>query len=410
LLRKWLYIKQRRSFHYETTDKTFRYYRPCCNNRFFFAACEGPAGPAGKDGQPGTNGQPGTDGKDGDTIINITINGSTSAGEIKNAIAQAIAEARAANGGINDGSTEAKAFTLVVSGFELYDDMAMKTLFAGIGDFYVNLDLSGLTGSFYPYSPFSASADKAKILSLVLSDEVTGIGDAGTGTAATSVFHGFTRLKTFKADKVERVGTYAFNGCTSLTNVTLPAAETIGTYAFNGCTALANISLPAAETIGNYAFNGCTALASVTLPAAKSIGTYAFQNTALTNVSLPVAESIASYAFNGCTALASVTLTAAESIGNYAFQNTGTQAIVVTMGDAAPRLGQLMFYNVSSAKTVTVKVPSGATGYAASLPFTVSGSDATVNWGNGFRGRGWDGIGFTYSNLNQNINLTIEEI
>jgi hypothetical protein len=70
-----------------------------------------------------------------------------------------------------------------------------------------------------------------------------------------------------------------------------------------------------------------------------------------------------------------------------------------------------MFEGVNLAKTVTVKVPTGATGYADSLPATFTGSDTTVNWGNGFRGGGWVGSAFMSARyINSNITLTIEYI
>jgi hypothetical protein len=62
-----------------------------------------------------------------------------------------------------------------------------------------------------------------------------------------------------------------------------------------------------------------------------------------------------------------------------------------------------MFYQVSAAKTVTVKVPSGATGYGST-----PGNTAEVCWGNGFRGGGWNGSTFISSELVRgNIDLAI---
>jgi hypothetical protein len=70
-------------------------------------------------------------------------------------------------------------------------------------------------------------------------------------------------------------------------------------------------------------------------------------------------------------------------------------------------LGPALFYYVSS-KTVTVKVPSGASGYGT-IPNTYSGTDTSVNWGNGFRGGGWDGSGFVeYGEVNSNITLYVQ--
>jgi hypothetical protein len=76
------------------------------------------------------------------------------------------------------------------------------------------------------------------------------------------------------------------------------------------------------------------------------------------------------------------------------------------MGAAAPTwVGHSLFQNVNS-KTVTVKVPSGATGYGSSP------TDATTNnWGNAFRGlgRNWQNSSITTFGVtvNTNINLII---
>jgi hypothetical protein len=74
-----------------------------------------------------------------------------------------------------------------------------------------------------------------------------------------------------------------------------------------------------------------------------------------------------------------------------------------------------VFSNVDTPKTVTVKVPQDATGYVpttepeTTLPVTYSGNDDTEAWGNGFRGRGWDGSDFMDSGyINTYITLTID--
>jgi hypothetical protein len=67
-----------------------------------------------------------------------------------------------------------------------------------------------------------------------------------------------------------------------------------------------------------------------------------------------------------------------------------------------------MFDGITAAQTVTVKVPSGATGYGT-IPATYSGSNSTANWGNGFRGGGWTGSAFVNSSyINSNITLKIQ--
>jgi hypothetical protein len=158
------------------------------------------------------------------------------------------------------------------------------------------------------------------------------------------------------------------------------------------------------------AFYSCDALAMVSLPAVSSIATHAFLNcTALESVSLPAATTIGYAAFYGCTDLELVSLPAATSIDSYAFGFTGTGDLAVTLGSAAnltpPALGMQMFGGVTS-KSVTVKVPSGATGYGT-LPFD-NDDTTTANWGNGFRGGGWEESAMTGGTVNSNITLTIE--
>jgi hypothetical protein len=66
----------------------------------------------------------------------------------------------------------------------------------------------------------------------------------------------------------------------------------------------------------------------------------------------------------------------------------------------------MIFFSVNAPKTVTVKVPRGATGYGP-VPATYTGNDTTVAWGNGFRGAGWDGSAFTYSSSDINTYITL---
>ena len=197
--------------------------------------------------------------------------------------------------------------------------------------------------------------------------------------------------------------------------VTLDGITSVGDFAFDDCAGLETASFPLATTIGNVAFFGCTALETLSLPAATDIGDAAFGRcTSLTSVSLPSATTIGWYAFSYCTGLETLSLSAATSIGSGAFEGcTGTKALTVTLGEAAPALGPEMFYDVG-ARTVTVLVPSGATGYGE-VPGTYNETSApyTANWGNGFRGGGWNGSAMMDSgdsNVNANISLTITEL
>jgi hypothetical protein len=100
-------------------------------------------------------------------------------------------------------------------------------------------------------------------------------------------------------------------------------------------------------------------------------------------VSLPVAASIGREAFSGCTSLA-----------------------LVSLGSTAPTLNLFIFSNINTPITVTVTVPSGATGYGT-VPTTYS-SDTSDSWGNTFRAKGWDGTSYFGGTVNTNITLKIE--
>jgi hypothetical protein len=230
---------------------------------------------------------------------------------------------------------------------------------------YVALDLSACTGN-AEFDPGTESTGKNRIVSLVLPDTATSVkaGPYSEG-AHHSTFQHFNALKSVSGANVQTIGDYAFIFCNALASVSLPEATSIGESAFRWCGTLATVSLPKATSIGNYAFSDCGALTTVILPAATSIGAYAFSD---------------------CDALTTVTL-----------------------GSTAPTLGYSMLYGIT-ARTVTVKVPSGAAGYGT--PATYSGTDTTTNWGNGFRGGGWTGSVFDpyggVSYINTDITVVVQ--
>ncbi|MDR1286346.1 MAG: leucine-rich repeat domain-containing protein [Treponema sp.] len=217
-------------------------------------------------------------------------------------------------------------------------------------------------------------------------------------------FWNCTALTTVTLPEATTIGVLAFMNCTSLTTVTLPAAQAIGNSAFWNCTALTTATFPAATSIGEQVFLGCTSLTTITTPEVQTIGHNVFLGcTALTTVTLPEATTIGDNAFSGCTALATVNLPKTQTINYSAFSSTGSQALTVTLGPGAPTLGTTMFDFISVAKAVTVKVPSGATGYGSSPVNT-----ADVVWGNGFRGGGWTGSAFVGGTINDDITLIIQ--
>jgi hypothetical protein len=327
------------------------------------------------------------------------------------------------------------------------------------GSTYVALDLSACTmGSgvteFDP-QPGPSDAGESWIVSLVLPNGATSIaadptyGDNPTfrhfsalksivgGAVATiggSAFYGCTGLTSVDLPAVTTIGMYAFRGCSGLGSVSFPIAADIGMLAFNNCTGLGSVSLPVASIISGGTFDGCSALSSVNLPAAvtidgnafygcgslisvslpfvSTIGNYAFEAcSGLTTVSLPKATDIGSNAFHGCTGLTTVSLPSADTFGNSVFQATGTGPLTVTLGGTVPELGDLLFYNVTAARNVTVQVPGNAAWSDIISGSPYSGNDTTENWGNGFRGGGWAGTAMMNSAyINISIKLTIEEI
>jgi uncharacterized repeat protein (TIGR02543 family) len=269
-----------------------------------------------------------------------------------------------------------------------------------------------------------------------------------------SAFSGCTGLQSvsFPASATLSTVNPTFDGCTSLTSFTLsgtgalsviengralvrngtvlvayPSASgtvtmntitSIFNSAFSGCTALQSVAFPLVTSIGDSVFERCTALQGASFPQATTIGDNAFSNcTNLQNASFPQAVSISFMAFWRCTSLQSLNIPEVTSIGANAFSYTGTTGLSITMGSSAPTLGYEIFNYITAAKTVTVKVPIGATGYTpfSGSTVTVSGTDTAANWANGFRGGSWNG--FTWAsttsggpdNINQSITVIIEQ-
>jgi hypothetical protein len=325
---------------------------------------------------------------------------------------------------------------------------------------YIALDLSACGGSTTFDPEYTNTNQKNKIVSLVLPNKVTNVANgAGTGLD-DAAFYGFDKLRVVSGANVATIGNYAFSFCTSLTTASFPKAKTIGDSAFYNCIHLTTVSFPKTATIGEWAFRFCTALTATSFPKAVVISEYAFDNcTSLTTVSFPKAATIGGWAFHYCDAMTTASFPKAATIGEYAFHHctslttvsflkaatigdgafyyctslttasfpeavtigngafafTGTaKALTVTLGNTVPTPGTDMFNNVpdtsdseSGKKNVIIKVSGGDWGsiigaYTETYPFT-------DNWGNGFRGGGWNGSTMLDSNkVNSNINLTIE--
>ena len=287
-----------------------------------------------------------------------------------------------------------------------------------------------------------------------------------TENIGSYAFNGCSKLTNVYLPAAEYILGYAF-GYSGVTSIVMPAVKSIYSHAFRGCKNLVSVTFPKSANIGINPFIGCPSLRAINLqgsgttidifdtsepalysgtpytdatliswpaasgnkldatiikiaPAAlqentnrlkiyfdrvEEVGTYAFTGcTGLWDVTLPKAEKISDFSFQDCTDLEKITIPSVSFIGLYAFARTGSVDLEITMGDISPQVDVIIFYNVTEPKTVTVKVPSGATGYGT-VPATYSGTDTTPGWGNQFRGLGYDDSGM----VNPNITLHIVE-
>ena len=278
------------------------------------------------------------------------------------------------------------------------------------------------------------------------------------------------KLTSVNMEAVTTIGTVAFDYCTGLTNAYFPNAEIIYPRAFLDCENLARatfqasaefifdenpfygcISLTSFELVGTgnltvdygsllirngnelvaYPSAGPTGTHILTSPSITKIGAYAMAHARLADLEATYVTEIGDGAFEGsenlsrvkfsklielgnifrgCINLSQVELPAVTSIGYNAFSGIYSDTpITISLGATAPSL----YYGImqyTDPKTVTIKVPGGASGYGT-VPAAYSGSGSTPNWGDGFRGYGWNGSAFTTSNeyfFNSGITLNIE--
>ena len=258
---------------------------------------------------------------------------------------------------------------------------------------FVSLDLSACTkstastggglrsnGDFDPLT--STTTGKAKIVNLTLPTLATGIVE---GASSNPTFKNFTALKIVSGAGVTSIGDCAFSGCTALTSASFPAATSIGGYAFSNCTTLTSVSFPAATAIGRGAFLNCTTLTSVSFPAATAIGYHAF---------------------SGCTVLSSASFPAVTSIGGDAFSVSASSvsnfySLTITLGATPPTVGTTIFAGAiqSKPRSVAARIPlTSQMAYGRSS--YVNSNTTTQNWGNAFRGRGWDPTNSQWSSNN----------
>ena len=267
----------------------------------------------------------------------------------------------------------------------------------------------------------------------------------GITTIGSYAFSGFFFNLYLSCPDVTSIADRAFYNCDGLRSVDFPKAVTIGKEAFQYCGAFmytpnsanfskvtvipqeafaysrfSSVSFPEAVTIEDGAFYGCINLKELHFPKVTTIGNDAFysvsdddgsySNSQLQSISFPEVVTIGNYAFDGHANLSDIYIPKVASIGNGAFGWSWTPIRTITMGAVAPKVGRRIFFIVIpklSSQTFTLKVPAGATGYGP-IPATYSGTNSTNNWGNAFRGIGWDGSNYLNGTADSNITLNIE--
>ena len=324
-------------------------------------------------------------------------------------------------------------------------------------------------GDFDPVISFTDGKNKIVTLILpymALGDIVGASGLPGWYDAAIPAFIHFTALKEVEGKWLTGTGDWAFKGCGELTTVNFPRVTAIGIEAFSHCGKLTAVSVtsmtdrvvsigsraffacdklenayfPKVTSIGGEAFRYCGTLTSVDFPEVTSIDIAAFSHCGkLENVNFPKLTSINSInAFHGCEALTSVEFPKLTHIGDYAFGMCSNlvsisipeivyigrfvfrgsyQLTTVTLGATPPTMGHNIFVddhsNPGGPRQVTVNIPESAkAAYGVpGLPETnFNNSNQGNNWGNAFRGLGWDGTRYftwwpDFAEINNNINL-----
>ena len=117
---------------------------------------------------------------------------------------------------------------------------------------------------------------RTKILTVIIEDGVTSIGDA-------AFFYCSSLTSIEIPNSVTSIGKYVFSYCSELTSIEIPNSVTsIGDGAFSSC-GLTSVTIPNSVTsIGNSAFFGCSSLTSVTIGnSVTRIGNEAFYGTNL---------------------------------------------------------------------------------------------------------------------------------
>jgi hypothetical protein len=136
--------------------------------------------------------------------------------------------------------------------------------------------------------------------------------------------------------------------------------------------------LKAGGSYGDSTFQCFVNLQEISGPKVEIVGAEMFYDTCrkLRSVSFPVATTIGQSAFGYCNELSWVYLPMATTFGAVVFRGNSTQPITLTLGTIAPTFGVRPFEEVTVSKPVTVRVPSGATGYNLTWENTLKDSSS----------------------------------
>ena len=253
------------------------------------------------------------------------------------------------------------------------------------------------TGAMTDFSAASAPWHefRAKIVELVLSGEITHIGNyAFEGCTAVS--------EVVPPDSLTDIGKYAFSGCSGIKSIHLDkkitaisdhafyksgleqvvvtgsSGLTMGGYVFADCTRLRQVTFAGSfEKLGDHMFQGCSALDnSFTLPAELTeLGDYAFQNcTGISKIDLPSSlRTINAGAFSGCTKISALPLPdSVECIGKSAFEKCSAIKEFV-IPNTVKEIGEGAFSGCSSLERLTLPFVGKTPGSEAASAETLFG-------------------------------------
>ena len=185
----------------------------------------------------------------------------------------------------------------------------------------------------------------------------------------------------------------------------------IESYAFAGAGMLVSVSFPLVSAMGEDVFSWCYNLESVNFPLLKKISRSAFQEIeSLKIAGFPSALTIGEHAFKNCINLNDIDIPSVQYIESEAFAvdsgDSSDSPLNITFGNTAPNLGTSIFYGAQ--RIIHVLVPQGANGYGK-VPAIYEGDNNEQNWGNGLRGKGWDGHtgGYNVGAVNSDITINI---